>query len=98
MNTIKVYDLLNQSNIKIIDIRDNYNYNQEHVLGAINIPELLLKQMPTHYLSLTKTYCLYCSFGKKSKDLSNYLNSLGYKTISLEGGYREYYNYIHKEL
>ncbi len=95
MNKIKPNELSNFPNIKIIDIRDNYNYNQSHVVGAINIPEILLKEMPSRYLTYNTTYCLYCSIGTKSEILSNYLNTLGYQTISLEGGYREYYNYLH---
>ena len=54
MNTITVSELKDLKNPLIIDIRDNFNYNNSHIPSAINIPELILKEMPTRYLSKFK--------------------------------------------
>ena len=90
MNTITVSEFKDLKNPLIIDIRDNFNYNNSHIPSAINIPELILKEMPARYLSKNNTYYLYCSIGKQSLILSNYLNSIGYHCYTLEGGYQEY--------
>ena len=53
---------------------------------------LLLKQMPNKYLDKNKVYYLYCSMGQKSKQLSNYLNNLGYLTFYVKEGYDNFKN------
>jgi rhodanese-related sulfurtransferase len=43
MNEISIYQIINQPNINLIDIRDNYSYQQGHLPQAKNIPYLVLK-------------------------------------------------------
>ena len=76
----------------IIDIRESYEYRQGHIDGAINITKDLLELVPEKYLNKNNYYILYCDKGVYSKELSNKLNSKGYKTISLDGGYSKYKN------
>lgn len=88
------YDINDINNIHItnnlIDIRDKYEYMLGHINGSINIPMNYLYMNPENYLEKETTYYLYCDYGMKSRKLSSFLNDLGYKTISLIGGYEKY--------
>ena len=63
LNNIKVEEVLQLINPKIIDIREKYYYNQEHIPNSINIPYYNLLNNFTHYLSKIETYYLYCETG-----------------------------------
>lgn len=73
-----------------IDIRDTRSYKMGHIEGAINIPALKLYKSPSLYLKKDETYYIYCQSGSNSRLLVNYLNSMGYVCINLEGGYSKY--------
>ena len=91
--TIDMMDFLNiytNQNTNIIDIRSKYIYELSHIDRAINIPYEYLLLSPEKYLSKTETYYLYCQAGYTSKEIAKQLNSKGYKTISLNGGYNSY--------
>ena len=90
MNSISITELLMLSNRNIIDIRNNYYYNFGHIIGAINIPYYDLLTNHSHYLNKYSIYYLYCDTGDQSKEISIRLNSFGYKTINIVGGYEEY--------
>lgn len=90
MNGITVIDLLKIKKPTIIDIRDNYAYNFGHMKKAINIPYYNLLNNSSHFLDKNTIYYLYCETGTKSKELSNKLNLLGYRTYNVIGGYDAY--------
>jgi len=74
----------------IVDIRTNYDYSNGHIDGAINIPYYNLLNNYSHYLNKHQFYYLYCEYGMQSKEISDRLNSFGYQTDSISGGYSEY--------
>ena len=78
------------SNAIVIDIRTNYEYANGHIEGAINIPYYNLLNNYSHYLNKYKFYYLYCEYGTQSREISDRLNSFGYHTDSINGGYIEY--------
>lgn len=87
-NSISVTDLkkLNQ-NINIIDIRSIVNFNNNHIPGAKNIPFNSLIISPNKYLDKNSVYYIYCQHGQKSLKTCQILNSLGYRTVNISGGY-----------
>ena len=87
---ITIEDLLKKDNINIIDLRNNQSYNNNHIPGSINIPYNNLLASPFKYLDKTKTYYLYCQKGITSKKVASILNTRGFKTISIIGGYEEW--------
>ena len=89
-NSISIDEFLKLSNINIIDIRSIQAFNNNHIPGSINIPYQKLLVEPSKYLSFGKIYYLYCQKGYSSYKISNILNSFGYKTISINGGYEEW--------
>ncbi len=85
MNGVSYYNLDKYSNI--IDIRDNYSYNMGHIKNARNIPYYSLLSNYSVYLNKYDTYYLYCDSGIQSKEISDRLNSFGYKTFYIKEKY-----------
>ena len=71
----------------IIDIRDNYSYNIDHVFNSINIPmdELLNNYM--FYLNKNEKYYIYCKSGIRSKKTCDLLRILGYNVVNVVDGF-----------
>lgn len=74
----------------IVDIRNSSQYQMGHIPSAISIPEEELLKNPSIYLNTDSIYYLYCNSGIRSKRCVNYLNSLGYHTVNIFGGYQNY--------
>jgi Rhodanese-related sulfurtransferase len=88
-----VYD----QNAFIIDLRNEKEFKEAHIKGAINIPYGSSKD----YLELPKNMVLvlYCERGSKSMMLARELSNSGYRIKSVIGGihayrgnYLEYYS------
>ena len=92
MNEISIHELLTLANPIIIDIRDNYSYQEGHIANAINIPYYSLLSNYNIYLNKSDTYYLYCDYGHQSMEISNRLNMLGYKTLYVKEGYLYFKN------
>ena len=84
---ISLNELTNINNPKIIDIRPAQNYNQNHIPSAINIPYNDIIINHERFLDKNEKYYIYCKCGKTSNKLCQFLNSLGYHTYSIIGGY-----------
>lgn len=94
MNSIEIPEFLNllYSNkpLNILDIRSPYEYQLNKIPTAKNINKLFLEQSPEKYLNKNETYYIYCQSGTTSKNLVNKLNTLGYKTVNITGGFNNY--------
>lgn len=89
MNGISYYDLKKKGDVNIIDIRDSYTYNLGHIKKSKNIPYYSLLANYNMYLNKEDTYYLYCDYGKQSHEISDRLNSFGYKTLYIIEGYMD---------
>lgn len=76
----------NNLNFKIIDIRSTNEFEEYHIIDAINIPYNLL--MEKHHLFMNKyqTYYIICKNGTKSYHATKYLMRLGYNVVNVIGG------------
>lgn len=90
MNQITLEELFKRKSGVIIDIRSESLYLKDHIPEAISIPEKELFFHPEKYLSYNEIYYIYCSSGVRSRLLVSQLNKLGYHTIHIIGGYRDY--------
>jgi rhodanese-related sulfurtransferase len=77
--------------INIIDIRTKDEYDEGHIKTSINIPNSQLMCNCGRYLDKSKTYYIYCQFGKSSIKTCMYLNQLGYSVINIKGGFDEFF-------
>lgn len=75
---------------KIIDIRDNYQFNLGSIPTSINIPMNFLLTNPDSYLTKNNTYYIYCEYGSRSKGVCNELTKKGYNAVNILGGFSEY--------
>jgi len=93
-SSISVSELLRLGSVHIIDIRNNYYYSLGHIRGAISVPYYNLLNNYSHYLNKYSRYYLYCDTGEQSAEIVFRLNSFGYDTVNINGGYQEYLRYI----
>ncbi len=77
----------------LVDCRDEEDYQEEHLKGAINIEYIDLLALPDDHLDKKKTYVIYCPAGMKSTVLAEKLQSQGYQAHSLRGGYEAHKNF-----
>ena len=89
-SNITISDLLKMSSSNIIDIRDKFQYLNGHILDAQNIDFYELFFHPEKYLIKDQVYYIYCNSGSKSKRVVEQLNKVGYHTVNIIGGYKNY--------
>ena len=84
MQTIK--DLLSKENTVVIDVRNDWEYQEEHIKGAVHIP---LHEIPAHIDKIKKLngpYVLYCHSGNRSSIAVNMLKQAGISNAYNGGG------------
>ena len=74
----------------IVDVRASYYYNLGHISGAISVPYYNILNNYHHYFTKRHRYYLYCETGEQSLEIVDRLNSFGYDTVNINGGYQEY--------
>ena len=82
----------------LLDVREEYEYQNGHIKGAINLPlrEILEKK---DTLPKDKDIYVYCRSGHRSADAVNFLKSLGFEKVhNIEGGFIDIsFNEYHKD-
>lgn len=73
----------------IIDIREEEEYKQGHIPGAINIPFEGVNETKMPF-SKDTTIIFYCDRGNASLLLGRYYSRKGYNVINIYGGFRAY--------
>lgn len=73
-------------NIRIIDVRDAYDFNQYHLTYSVNIPAQLLYDKHNLFLNKRTTYYIICRNGEISKKVTKFLDENGYQVINIIGG------------
>ena len=91
MNNIsynQAIELINLSNVVLLDVQKERDYEKKHLLGSINIPvedikEKVVKKIPDK----NKTIIVYCLKGIRSEAAVDMLKRLGYNNIyNIQGG------------
>ncbi len=97
MYNISIDDLkkILYDDIKLIDIRDKYQYNIGNIPKSVNIPMNFLLMNPENYLEKNTKYYIYCEYGGRSEKVCKMLSNRGYNVVNVLGGYNEYklFNY-----
>lgn len=72
----------NQQNILIIDLRDEREYNENHLLNSINIPYSELEKRIEELMPYqNKPIILYCEKGSRSSMAAKKLEQLGFTKL-----------------
>lgn len=91
MDVITLDDLnnCNDKNAVIVDVREQIEWNNGHIEGAVHIPVNELRNRKSE-LPLDKEIWIYCQVGVRGHIASRILKALGYKVKNLTGGYKTY--------
>jgi len=76
---------MDQGDLHYLDVRMEFEFHEEHIPGAINIP---LDELRKRYKELDpeREYYVYCLVGARSASATFILNSRGIKAKSIRGG------------
>lgn len=82
----KIMDTRND--IEIVDVRDDDEYDQGHIDGAVLMPvECIDEKLTAAKLpDKSKTVLVYCRSGRRSMEAAEKLDRLGYKNVLDFGG------------
>ncbi len=88
----EVYDLILNNDNQLIDVRENYEYDKEHINGFENIP---LSEIRSRLDEIDKSKKVYvsCRSGYRSYNAVMILRNLGYDAYNVAGGYILVSNY-----
>ncbi|KAJ3051344.1 hypothetical protein HK097_007675 [Rhizophlyctis rosea] len=75
----------------LIDIREPYEWNEEHIPGAVYLGRGVLERDLASIAKPTDTVVLYCQSGPRSLISADNLQRMGYKNVYIvEGGLARY--------
>lgn len=77
----KLQDLMKENDYIIVDVRTKEEYNESHLVGAINIPYNEIDEDTK--LDKDKTIFVYCKSGNRSSIAYDSLTVLGYNAYDL---------------
>ena len=77
---------------EIIDVRNEREYSESHIMGSINVPEYQINESFVRIVpNKNKEIVLYCSSGFRSTNAYRKLRCLGYRNVwNLYGGLENY--------
>ena len=81
-------ELIADSNVVILDVRNAAEFAEGHITGAILIDQFqsdFLEQAQVK-LPKDKTIAIYCRSGRRSANAAGKLADIGYKCVNLKGG------------
>lgn len=79
-------EILNQPNTRIVDVREPFEFAEEHIAGAVNIP---LNSIPAHAEEIRNFQApvvLYCRSGNRSGMAFRMLGGMGLTDLYNGGG------------
>lgn len=93
MKEISIYELFKiyqkDDNINLIDIRDSSKFKMYHIHNSVNMPCAKLYKTQKE-LRKDETYYIIDYNNELSTDLCYFLSNLGYNTISVFGGIKNW--------
>lgn len=71
--------------LDILDVRENYEYDNGHIPEAVNLP---LSELGSRFYELdkSKNYYVICHSGARSANASEFLSAQGYQVTNVMGG------------
>lgn len=86
-----------QSDYLIVDVRRPDEFAEEHIAGAINVPnETIEDEMPEGLPDKEQILLVYCRSGRRSKEASQKLADMGYTNVYEFGGINNWEGEIEK--
>lgn len=84
ITTEEVKEILDNKNENyvLIDVREDYEFNEGHIPGAVNIP---LGNIDSITYSTSRTIIVYCRSGNRSNQAAIKLKNMGYNVKDMGG-------------
>lgn len=81
-------ELMNDSNVVVLDVRTADEFKDGHLVGALNIDQAQgdFIQKVKEALTTDRTIAVYCRSGRRSANAAGRLAAEGYKAVNLKGG------------
>lgn len=81
INGTEAQQLLSNSDAILLDVRTKAEYEDEHILNAINIPLGLIDRAYKEIPNQDTPIIVYCQSGNRSKEAQNMLIQMGYTEV-----------------
>lgn len=84
----EAWSYLGKEGYVFLDVREPYEFKEEHIRGAINIPkDLVGSKIPELYPKKDgQIFIVYCRSGRRSLSSTKVLVEMGYKALNMRGG------------
>ena len=83
----EAYEMMTSQEVVVVDVRTREEYDGGHIENAVLVPnESIGSEMPEALPDKEATLLIYCRSGRRSKEASEKLLKLGYKSIYEFGG------------
>ena len=76
----------NLEHVYIIDVREEDEYEEGHLINSYNIPLSRLEDINNENISKDAKIIIYCRSGNRSKTAQGKLNNMGYTNVYDMGG------------
>ncbi|MBO5121203.1 MAG: rhodanese-like domain-containing protein [Bacilli bacterium] len=76
----------NLEHVYIIDVREEDEYEEGHLINSYNIPLSRLEDINNENISKDAKIIIYCRSGNRSKTAQDRLNNMGYTNVYDMGG------------
>lgn len=86
IDTATVFSDINDENVYIIDVREEYEYSEGHIKNAYNVPLTKLIVINEMDISLDSKIIVYCQSGNRSGLAAKQLIEMGYTNVYDMGG------------
>lgn len=83
--------MMDEEEVKVVDVRTKEEYESGHIPGAILIPnETISENLPQELPDLKEKIVVYCRSGRRSDEAAKKLADLGYENIFDMGGLNDW--------
>ena len=97
VEVLELKKMLKNKEVVLVDVREPYEVEICNIKGSLFIP---MNEIPQNIeqLDKEKRYAVMCHSGVRSLYVSNYLNSLGYRTLNIIGGIERWATVVDKNM
>ena len=98
VNAVTFAEIIQDSNVVLLDVRTPSEYQAGHIPGAILIDVTQADFLPKckQQLPIDKTIALYCRSGNRSKKAAQLLSQENYKVVELNTGFNSWDGEVEK--